>query len=159
MIKFITSDEVLPVRSVILRNGKQLEECVFPTDNIENAFHLGYFLDDNLVSVVSFHPQNSTLFGDEAVGYQLRGMGTLAPYQGKGIGNQLVNFAIVYLRGKKVNYIWCNARQKAYRFYQDLGFEFISNEFEISGIGPHKTMYLKILNTRPNGVHPGELDT
>ncbi len=33
--------------------------------------------------------------------YQLRGMATLAEYRGKGIGNQLVNFAIVYMRGRK----------------------------------------------------------
>jgi ribosomal protein S18 acetylase RimI-like enzyme len=45
------------------------------------------------------------------------------PYRGRGIGNQLVvNFAIVYLRGQKANYIWCNARTAALKFYVDLGF-------------------------------------
>jgi ribosomal protein S18 acetylase RimI-like enzyme len=71
-------------------------------------------------------------------------MATAHAEQGKGYGNKLVNFAIVYLRGKGVNYIWCNARQKAFNFYQSLGFEFISETFDIPGIGPHKVMYLKI---------------
>ena len=76
--------------------------------------------------------------------YQLRGMATLPEYRNKGFGNQLVNFAIVYLRGQKVHYLWCNARKKSFSFYLGLGFEFISDEFEIEGIGPHKSMYLKI---------------
>jgi ribosomal protein S18 acetylase RimI-like enzyme len=71
-------------------------------------------------------------------------MATLESYRGKGLGNKLLNFAIVYLRGQKVNYLWCNARKAAFGFYLALGFEFISAEYEIPGIGPHKKMYLKI---------------
>lgn len=71
-------------------------------------------------------------------------MATSAAHRGTGMGNKLVNFGIVYLRGQKVNYIWCNARKKAFKFYLGLGFEFVSDEFEIAGIGPHKVMYLKI---------------
>jgi ribosomal protein S18 acetylase RimI-like enzyme len=71
-------------------------------------------------------------------------MATYESHRGKGIGNQLVNFAIVYMRGQKVNHVWCNARKKAVRFYQNLGFEIISAEFEVPGIGPHHVLYLKI---------------
>jgi ribosomal protein S18 acetylase RimI-like enzyme len=71
-------------------------------------------------------------------------MATAHSFQGKGIGNKLVNFAIVYLRGQHINYVWCNARQKAFKFYTSLGFEFISDFFDIPNIGPHKQMYLKI---------------
>ncbi len=65
-------------------------------------------------------------------------------FRGNGFGNQLVNFAIVYLRGRKANYVWCNARKKALQFYSNVGFEIISDEFEVLGIGPHYVMYLKI---------------
>jgi ribosomal protein S18 acetylase RimI-like enzyme len=71
-------------------------------------------------------------------------MATATKYQGKGFGNRLLNFAIVYLKGQKVNYLWCNAREKAFKFYQSLGFEFISDSFEIPEIGAHRVMYLKI---------------
>jgi ribosomal protein S18 acetylase RimI-like enzyme len=80
----------------------------------------------------------------EGKAYQLRGMATTEKYRGQGIGNQLVNFAIVYLRGQKANYVWCNARKAAVRFYKNLGFEIISNEFEVPSIGPHYVMYVKI---------------
>jgi hypothetical protein len=48
------------------------------------------------------------------------------------------------MRGQKVNYVWCNARKKAVPFYRNLGFEIISDEFEVPVIGPHYVLYLKI---------------
>jgi GNAT superfamily N-acetyltransferase len=142
MIKFITSKDTLVLRSPVLRNGADPKTCTFVGDDDQTSFHLGYFIDDELVCVASFHQQGKD--GFEGMAYQLRGMATHFSYQGKGIGNQLVNFAIVYLRGQKTNYLWCNARKVAFRFYSGLGFEFISDEFDIPNIGPHKTMYLKI---------------
>lgn len=143
MIKFLKTEEVLPLRNIILREGKlKDEECFFLNDDASATFHLGFFKGEEVISVATFHHEIRTGFPGEA--YQLRGMATAAGFQGKGYGNQLLNFAIVYLKGQNINYVWCNARQKAFKFYQSIGFEFISKEFEIPGIGPHKAMYLKI---------------
>jgi predicted GNAT family N-acyltransferase len=143
MIKFITADDVLPIRNTVLREGRlSLDECRFPTDQVTGAFHLGYFKDDELACIASFHPQ--VYEGFAGAGYQLRGMATAEKYRGQGLGNQLLNFAIVYLRGQKANYVWCNARKKALQFYLNMGFEVISNEFEVKDIGPHHVMYVKI---------------
>jgi predicted GNAT family N-acyltransferase len=143
MIKFIEVKDTLPLRNTLLREGKlTLNECRFPTDNTEGNFHLGYYIKGKLVCIASFHPQNYGQF--VGAGYQLRGMATVEKYRGQGIGNQLINFAIIYLRGQKANYLWCNARKKAVKFYQNVGFEVISPEFEVPGIGPHYVMYVKI---------------
>jgi predicted GNAT family N-acyltransferase len=143
MVRFITVEDLLPLRGEVLRpNKKTLEECLFPTDKIAGAFHLGYYKNNEAVCVASFHPQNHGEFA--GTGYQLRGMATAEAYRGQGIGNQLLNFAMVYLRGQKVNYLWCNARKKAVPFYLNMGFEVISNEFEVPEIGPHHVMYVKI---------------
>jgi predicted GNAT family N-acyltransferase len=143
MIKFITVEDLLPIRNEVLREGKlTLEECIFPSDRLEGAFHLGYYQNDELACIASFHPQNYE--GFEGKAYQLRGMATTEKFRGKGFGNQLVNFALVYLRGQKANYVWCNARKKAVQFYHNAGFEIISAEFEVPGIGPHYVMYVKI---------------
>jgi len=144
MIKFIELEALLPIRNEVLREGKlTLKECVFPTDNLPGAFHLGFFKNDELACVASFHPQSYGKF--TGPGYQLRGMATIEKYRGQGIGNQLLNFALVYLRGQKASYLWCNARVTALKFYTNLGFEIISPEFEVAGIGPHRVMYVKIL--------------
>ena len=142
MIKFIKSEDALNLRSLVLRKGLASELCVFEGDHNATTFHLGYFKDDLLICIASFYKQARESFGDS--GYQLRGMATLPGWQGKGIGNQLLNFAIVYLRGKMAGYLWCNARKEASRFYLGLGFEFVSEEFLIEGLGPHQVMYLKI---------------
>jgi predicted GNAT family N-acyltransferase len=143
MIKFISVDELLDVRNNVLREGRLLpNECRFPSDTVEGAFHLGYYVSEQLACIASFHPQTHEPY--TGLGYQLRGMATLEEFRGKSLGNQLLNFAIVYLRGQKANYIWCNARKKAVKFYLSIGFEIISEEFEIKNIGPHHIMYLKI---------------
>jgi len=143
MIKFISADDVLYIRNEVLREGKlTLDECRFPNDDAEGAFHLGHFAGEELACIASFHPQGYEGYTGKA--YQLRGMATTAQYRGKGFGNMLVNFAITYLRGQKVNYLWCNARKKAVPFYMSTGFEIISKEFEVPGIGPHHVMYVKI---------------
>ncbi len=143
MIKFIPVENVLAIRNEVLREGKlTLDQCRWPSDGLQQAFHLGYYAGEELACIASFHPQEYGDFG--GVGYQLRGMATIEKYRGQGIGNLLMNFAITYLRGQKVNYLWCNARKKAVQFYQNLGFEVISDEFEQPNIGPHYVMYVKI---------------
>ena len=144
MIRFILAEEdLLAIRNAVLREGKlTLDGCRYPTDKTEGTFHLGYFVDEKLVCIASFHLQKYGQYN--GTGYQLRGMATIESHRGKGIGNQLLNFAIVYLRGQKANYIWCNARKKALKFYQNMGFEIISDEFELPNIGPHYALYLKI---------------
>ncbi len=143
MIAFIKAEQTLSIRSEVLRDGKlKPEDCYFDGDLKSDSFHLGFITNDIIVCVASFHQQNKDGFTGD--GYQLRGMATLPQHRGKSYGNQLINFAIIYLKGQKINYLWCNARKIAYQFYKNSGFEFISDEFEIAGIGPHKAMYLKI---------------
>ncbi len=142
MIKFITTDNTLDLRSSELRGGLDREFCRFEGDDDAGSFHVGYFIAEKPVCVATFHQEQREGFAGK--GFQLRGMVTHPHFQGKGIGNQLLNFSIVYLRGQKANYIWCNARKIAYKFYLGIGFEFISDEFELPGIGAHRAMYLKI---------------
>ncbi len=143
MIRFIETEDLLHIRNEVLREGRLTpDECRFPTDKIDGAFHLGYFVEDELVCVTSLFPQGYGTF--TGLGYQLRGMATLELHRGKGYGNKLVNFAVIYLRKLGANYVWCNARKKAAKFYHDCGFEIVSDEFEVTGIGPHYVMYLKI---------------
>lgn len=139
MIKFIKPTDILNIRNIVLRDSKLTpDECRFTTDEIEGAFHLGYYDGDILATVVSLHPQN---FGEfTGIGYQLRGTATLVEYRGKGFGRLIVDYAINYLQQKNAGYIWCNARKVASKFYRDCGFEIISGEFEIKGIGPHYVM-------------------
>lgn len=142
MVKFIPVELTLPLRSKILRNGKPLAECLFPTDQVEGIFHLGFYVDQEIATIASFFPNNYK--DNQQIGYQLRGMATDDQYLGKGYGKQLVQFAVEYIRKTNAQYIWCNARTSAVKFYEKLGFEIISEVFEIPEVGPHYEMMLKL---------------
>lgn len=150
MVKFITSREVLPLRSTVLRDNIALDDCVFQGDEVAGSFHLGCFVDNRIVSVASFFPQDhppevtSTSRLDTGDGYRLRGMATDRAFAGKGYGAELVNFAINHLKNIQASYIWCNARSSAAGFYSKLGFNIVSNEFDIEAIGPHYEMLVRI---------------
>lgn len=146
MIKFISARAVLPLRSAVLRNHLPEAQCAFPTDEVEGAFHLGFFLEDELVCIASFLPNDhpsrvtSTSRLQDGDGYQLRGMATDPRHAGKGFGAGVVNFAKDHLKNLQASYLWCNARRVAVGFYTKLNFVIVSEEFDIPGIGPHFEM-------------------
>jgi ribosomal protein S18 acetylase RimI-like enzyme len=140
MVKQILAGETLPLRSAVLRNNLPLEECVFETDS--QGFHLGAFVDDKLVSIATFFPEDYSELGHG--GYRLRGMATHPNYHGKGYGTQLIQFAINHLQNEGISYLWCNARSTALGFYKKLNFMVVSDEFIVPGIGPHFNMSIQI---------------
>ncbi|MDQ1141913.1 GNAT family N-acetyltransferase [Pedobacter agri] len=142
MVKFILPEEVLPLRSLVLRNGKPLQECVFDGDTAYDTFHLGYVEDGQIRSIASL--MRNDFFPDDGEGYQLRGMATHPDFGGRGYGAALINFAVEYLKEYNTDYLWCNARSTAATFYKKLGFINESLEFDIPGIGFHYEMRLKL---------------
>ncbi|WP_316804033.1 GNAT family N-acetyltransferase [Pedobacter nototheniae] len=142
MVKFIQSDEVLPLRSLVLRNGKPFSECIFEGDDQYDTFHLGFVVDDQVKSIASF--MKNDFFEDQGSGYQLRGMATHPDFGGKGYGAALILFAVDYLKEYQTDYLWCNARSSAASFYKKLGFSTDSPEFDIPGIGFHYEMKLNL---------------
>lgn len=72
---------------------------------------------DNLIGTVSFYEVTKNHF-------QLVGMCISRKHQGKGVGSQLVNFALEQLAKKLGGYliVTTNGRETAYDFYETLGF-------------------------------------
>lgn len=142
MVKRISQQDTFALRSAVLRNNKPLAECVLPTDGATGIYHLGYFVDDRLISIGTFFPED---YKTEGIGgFRLRGMATHPDFAGKGFGAALIKFAIDELTSAQASYIWCNARKIAVGFYHKLGFEIISDEFDVPGIGPHFDMRYNI---------------
>lgn len=143
LIAFVSADAALPLRSAQLRNGRGFEYCRFDSDNKAGTFHLAQVNEEGtVICVLSCHPNNK--YPLNGTGYQLRGMATDAKYKGKGLGTALMTYCINYLKTMHVDYLWCNARFVAYHFYEHLGFRYMSDEFNIEDIGPHREMMLII---------------
>ena len=141
MIRFITAEQTLPLRSLVLRNGLPEAECIFAHDTLPSTFHLGYFDENNeLLCILTCMRENHGKIPKDA--YRLRGMATHPNHRRQGYAAELLHVAIEHLKSQLgIEYLWFNARTIAFPFYEALGFEFISDEFDIPGIGPHREMY------------------
>lgn len=136
----ITAQETYPVRHAVLRTGKPIETCAFNGDDLTTTIHLGLFREKAIVGVLSFMKTDNDVFTITQQ-YQLRGMAIDKLYQGKGLGNLLLNAGEQILKAKNVDLIWCNARRIATNFYNRNGYKTVGDAFEIPEIGLHYIMY------------------
>lgn len=140
-IKEISSIDTYSIRLEVLRKNIDLP-YKFNGDDNKDTFHLGGFYKGELVSVATFMKNDiESLNGKQ---YQLRGMATLSKMRGKGSGKQIIEKAIVILKGKGIDFLWCNARKEAVIFYEKLKFTKIGEEFMVEKVGLHYKMYTKI---------------
>ena len=103
---------------------KPIEAMKKPGD--EDAVHLGAFVNDKLIGIVSFYEEEQTI-------WRIRGMAVNPSYQKKGIGRRLIETGYELL--ENVMTIWCNSRISAIPFYERLGFTAVSEEFYLPGHG------------------------
>lgn len=144
-IKRISTRETLPLRHKVLKPYlKTAEECVNPGDDLPSTFHFGLYSSNALISVATFIQEAHENFPATSP-YRLRGMATSSEFQGQGCGSILVRHAESELRKLNCDFIWFNARIKAFSFYEKLGFQHWGELFEIPHIGPHKVMYKKLI--------------
>lgn len=139
MVSLISLEETLSLRSRVLRNGQIAPaNCINEGDDQPDTFHTGWKENGQILGIATFMREN--LEGESGQGFRLRGMAVAPEYQGRGLGAKVLELGMEKLKSEGINYLWCNARKVAYDFYVRQGFEFLSEEFEIAGIGPHKVM-------------------
>lgn len=100
--------------------------------------HFGAFDGERLVGIASLYREDRP--GGPPGGWRLRGMATEADVRGTGFGAALLAACVEHSAAAGGGELWCNARQVAIGFYRRAGFEVVSEEFDIPGIGPHVVM-------------------
>jgi predicted GNAT family N-acyltransferase len=137
LIRRITAEEVRPLRHRVLRPGQAFEETRYPGD--EAGVHFGAFDGEGrLVGIASLYREDRA--GGPAGGWRLRGMATDPAVRGAGFGAAVLAASIDHVAGEGGTELWCNARLPAVGFYRRAGFDVVSDEFEVDGIGPHVVM-------------------
>ncbi|MBC8753490.1 GNAT family N-acetyltransferase [Kordia sp. YSTF-M3] len=139
IIKEITAKTAYNVRHPVLREGKPIDSCRFDGDDLPTTFHLGYYIDTQLVGVVTLLEKAHPQFTSENP-FQLRGMAVLTNFQKRGIGDALVKKAEEMILARGGTAMWMNAREIAVRFYEKLGYEKYGEPFTIPKIGLHFIM-------------------
>ena len=143
-LKILKSSEVLELRWLVLRKGRDFDSAHMPKDNDSDTIHLGIESNEGAMLAVASFIAEDTNGEDSKEVYRLRGMAVAESYQAKGYGTILFNFAVSMLKSKGVKTIWCNARISASEFYLKQGFKVRGDVFEIEHTGPHYQMYLDL---------------
>lgn len=142
-LKIVKSEDLLNLRSKILRNNLDPNLCRFPGDKEINSFHLGAFNGNTLIGGVSVM-KNECKKKELPNCFQLRGLFVDKEFQHNGIGKTIVNFVENRLRDSGVNYLWMNARESAVLFYLKLNYSNSKISYNINEIGLHYLMYKKL---------------
>ena len=141
-VKFIKPDQCLDLRTRILRPGQDIKLCIFAEDILPTTFHLGIYDNNKIVCNGTFMQNTHPDFSVAKNPYRLRGMATDTAYQGKNLGSLLLQKAELILKHNyHCDFLWFNAREKAFHFYQKNNFKFHREMFDIPQVGPHKVMY------------------
>lgn len=119
------------------------EVCVIDIDDREDAFHVGVFTDERLISIGSFFALESPRLAMKPQ-YRLRAMATGPEFRRLHAGDSLIQFALQELRLRGVAVLWCDARLVAVPFYEQLGFKKFDDVYEVPLIGPHHFMWKEV---------------
>ncbi len=153
-IKLIKSNELLFLRSKILRNNINPNDCRFQGDNDLDSYHLGAFISNKLVGAVSLINNKCEKMKIENC-YQMRGLCVDSKFQNKGIGKKLVfevekklkdshANSMIKLKELKIKNVWMNARDSAINFYLKLNYINSDIKYSIGQIGLHYLMYKEL---------------
>lgn len=140
IIKKIFHYQTYPLRSLVLRPGFPIESCHFEGDEKSTSFHLGCYIEEQVVGIASFVLQKHAAFEFNCQ-YRLRGMATHPQFLKQGVASSLLKEGERLVLLAKGELIWFNARKVAYFFYEKGGYQFWGEEFDIPTVGPHKVMY------------------
>lgn len=123
-IKPVELAHVWQMRQQIMYPDFSIDEVKLKSD--EQGEHLGLYIGDRLVSVVSLFIVDKEL--------QFRKFCTHNEEQGKGYGSQLLHHVFQLAKEKyDVRSIWCNARVSAKALYERFGMELTDKTFTKDG--------------------------
>ena len=136
LIRRVKAADVIDLRHAVLREGLPRETAIFPGDDNPDSRHYGAFDSTRLIGCVTLHPSQ----WQDRPAWQLRGMAIVPDLRQTGIGKAMIEFLEADLADSNVKQLWCNARVPAAGFYQKMGWQIVSDVFEIPTAGPHVKM-------------------
>jgi len=143
-IQRVPVQRIIDLRHVILRQGLPREAASFHGDDLPSSRHYAAIDNGRVVGCLTLHQSQ----WESHPAWQLRGMATDNERQGQGIGSAMMDWmeADLLSDGNASRQLWCNARVPARNFYLKLGWQIVSDIFEIPTAGPHVRMIKRIDN-------------
>jgi ribosomal protein S18 acetylase RimI-like enzyme len=145
-IEQVDAAATYPLRAQELRQGRPVE---IEEDDAPYTLHLAARLCGDaaergeIVGVVRFHPRDCP-WRDTEGSWQLRGMATDPRVRGLGAGRALVAEGLSRLAAQGAQLVWCDARKAAVGFYERIGFTVVTEEYQLTPVGPHRGMVIEL---------------
>ena len=131
-VEEVSLEEVLVLRSTILRPGLPLQASQYAQDEDPEAHHLAVrFGDGRVVGCATYFPDPWPGGEPPLAGltWRLRGMATAPDVRGTGTGGLLLEAGLDLVRAEGAVLLWCNARTTAIGFYERYAFRIEPEEF------------------------------
>ena len=140
-IRAISPEQVQDFRFRVLR-PKEKAHSVYQLDDAADTLHVGAFVGPDLAGVATVCRES--LRGTcSNTAWRLRGMATADEFRGRGIGKQLAEHCVEYVRSQGGALVWCSARFSAIGFYRSLGFETDDKSFTLPEYSSERYVLMK----------------
>jgi ribosomal protein S18 acetylase RimI-like enzyme len=136
VLREIAPEATRSMRQAILRPHQTIEELA--THEPPDAFAVGAFEGEELVAVGLIGPDG------QPGAWRIRGMATIAAVRGRGAGSAVLAALLEHATAGGAQRVWCNARTPARSLYERAGLRVVSEDFDLSSIGPHYVMELAL---------------
>ncbi|MEM7162948.1 MAG: GNAT family N-acetyltransferase [Bacteroidota bacterium] len=127
---------------MVLRPNDPVSFSQYPSDNQNDDFHVGAYIDNVLVGVASYYIEKS-----ERLHYpkqsRLRGLAVLPDYREQGVGTELIANSLDIVRGTGSSVLWSAAYPDVCGFFLKMGFIELPEVYQTE-TGPQKLVYRKI---------------
>jgi predicted GNAT family N-acyltransferase len=143
MIRPVKASETRSLRHNVLRPNQPVDFCMYPGDEDEDTFHLGFFLEDDLIGVGSVfnEPRPGT---SDSYSWRLRGLAITPGQRSEGHGGCLLRHCLRGVAQRGGRLVWCNIPSPALDFFLRHGFNVLGPEFDVATVGPHFMMRKRI---------------
>ena len=134
-----TTEEILPLRMSVLRDGTPSRDPRYAEDDHESTVHLVMRdATDTIVATSTWLPRPFPSEPD-APGVQLRGMAVDKTLQSRGVGAILLAAGIERARDLGAHNVWARARDTALAFYERNGMRVVGDAFldDATGMSHH----------------------
>ncbi|HTY73532.1 MAG TPA: GNAT family N-acetyltransferase [Actinomycetes bacterium] len=131
-VEEVSVDDVVLLRSAVLRPGLALDASRYAEDGDPGAHHLAVRgPDGRVVGCATYFPSPWPEGSPPVAGpaWRLRGMASAEQVRGTGVGSALLLAGIDLVTTAGGRLLWCNARSVALDFYRRHGFRIEPEEF------------------------------
>lgn len=134
-----TTEEILPLRMAVLRDGTPSQNPRYPEDNLDITTHLVARNADGVIVATSTWLTRPFPLRAEVSGVQLRGMAVDKSLQSHGIGAIVLAAGVQRAFASGAVNVWARARDTALAFYERNGFAVIGDAFldDATGMSHH----------------------